>query len=118
MRRLAAIASTPPGTRAAYWSGLEQRREEALVGVAVRQDEPADALGVVRRDELGDRAAGVVAHQQHVVEALEQAGDEPGQAGRREVLPGTGVVCEPSGSVGVTASISSPSAGTTLRHSV
>ena len=64
---------------------------------------------MVRRDELGDRAAGVVADQQHVAEVvlLEQAGDEAREAGRREVgAGGTGTSWEPSGSVGASTSTS------------
>ena len=68
----------------------EERREEALVGVAVGEHEPAQPLGVVGGDELRDGAAGVVAAEDHVpqVALLEQSGDEAREAGRAEVRAG------------------------------
>ena len=68
----------------------EGRRQEVLVRVARGQDQAAEALGVVRGHELADGAPGVVADQGHAVEVqrVEEVGDEPGDAGWREIRVG------------------------------
>ena len=63
---------------------LEEARREVLERVAVRQHERAEALGVVDRDELRDRAAAVVADEHDVVEVerLEERRDDRRHAAR------------------------------------
>ena len=66
---------------------LERARREVLVHVAVGQHERAEALRVVDRDDLAERAAGVVADQHDVVELerLEERGDDRRDAARGDV---------------------------------
>ena len=68
----------------------ERRRQEVLVGVAGREDEPPQPLGVVRGDELAEGAAGIVADQGYAieVEGLHEVGDQPGDAEGGEVGDG------------------------------
>ena len=58
-----------------------------LVGVAGGEHQSGETLGVVRHDELADRAAGVVSDEHHVaqVELLHDAGDHPRDAARGNV---------------------------------
>ena len=99
----------------------EHRRQEVLVRVAVGEHQPPEALGVARRDELADRAAGVVADQGHVLELerVHEVGDDPRQPGGVRSASGRiAVRCEPSGQSGAMQRCSPSSSGTTLRHSV
>ena len=68
-------------------------------GVAGGQDEPPEPRRSLRRDELTDRPAGVVAYERDVVEVerVEQREDDPGHAvgrGRRGVAQGQAVGAE------------------------
>jgi len=62
----------------------QDRRQEVLQAIAVRQHEPTDALGALARENLGDRAAGVVGDDRHVLELerLEEVGDQVRDASR------------------------------------
>lgn len=62
--------------------GADEQREELLKGVAVGEDEPGDARGMVGDDKLADGAAGVVANEGDIVEVEggQKVGDELGDA--------------------------------------
>jgi hypothetical protein len=76
---------------AGHARGLDHRHEllgrEDLEAVAVGQHEPPDPLAVVERDELADRAAGVVADERDVLEVQrgQEVAHQPGDARRREL---------------------------------
>jgi hypothetical protein len=74
---------------------LEHPRREVLVGIAVGQDQAADAVGVGGHQHLRNRSAGVVADDRHVfeLELGEELGDQPRYAGGGEV--GIAVHCRP-----------------------
>ena len=65
----------------------EGRRQEVLVRVARRQHKPPQPRGMLGRDQLADRAPGVVADQGHVLEVQrgDEVGHDPRDAGRREI---------------------------------
>ena len=65
----------------------EPAGREVVVRVAGREHEPVHPLGVLGRDELTERAAGVVAHEGGPLdpEAVEELDDDAGQARRRQV---------------------------------
>ena len=65
----------------------EQARREVVERVAGGEHERADPVGPGRGRDLGERAGGVVADQDHVaeVERLERVGDHAGERGRAQV---------------------------------
>ena len=65
----------------------ERARQEIVEGVAGREDEPIDAVGMVAGDELTESAAGVVADDGGggEFEPVEEIHDEAGETGRCEI---------------------------------
>ena len=113
------ISQTEPGILVNGAERLEERRREALVDVARGEHEARDAVRMLRRDELAERAAGVVADERHALEPerVHEVDDHLRERRRREV----GVrrqrrLVRPERPVGTMQRKSFDSRGTTLRQ--
>jgi hypothetical protein len=81
-----AIAHQRAGVCAAV-EPLEAAWRKDLEGIAVREDEPADAFGLGRDHELAQRPARVVPDKRHIAETerLDQSGNDARERGGRAI---------------------------------